>query len=69
MALKVHIPGPLIGSIQKCTRCHTRMDNNQRWPDDFPVGWKAGVSVLASRSGMGVVTVEVAAQHPACGRK
>jgi hypothetical protein len=52
---KIHIAGALVGSVQRCTRCHTRIDGNRTWQPIFggaPTGWKEGVSIVAGRHGM-----------------
>lgn len=67
---KVHIPGPLIGRVQKCIRCHVRMDSNDRWANTDPVGWPVGVPVVSDRTGMSVEREPAAVDGiRACGRK
>lgn len=52
---KIHIAGALFGSVQRCIRCHTRIDGNRAWPKDRPSGWKEGVSIVAGRRGMSAI--------------
>jgi hypothetical protein len=52
---KIHIAGALTGSVQRCIRCHTRIDSNRAWPKDRPSGWKEGVSIVAGRRGMSAI--------------
>lgn len=68
-AAKVHMPGKIIGGVQKCIRCHTRMDSNRRWPNTEPVGWPVGKPVVSDRSGMSVIDHAEATQYRPCGRK
>lgn len=68
---KIHIPGAPEGKVQRCIRCHARIDANRQWDDSIftPSFWPIGVPVLNSSHGAGVVTERQAAQFRACGRK
>jgi hypothetical protein len=68
---KIHIAGALVGSVQRCIRCHTRIDSNRSWPLDRPSGWKEGVAIVAGRRGMSVIDAGNAAAFAAvrpCGK-
>lgn len=64
---KIHVAGPLVGSVQRCTRCHVRMNSNR--PDARPVGWPVG-PVVAHRHGAsaGATEAQMEAIRP-CGRR
>lgn len=67
---KIHLAGALVGRVQKCVRCYTRMDSNDRWPKSEPVGWPVG-PVLSDRNGMSSLS-ELEAQESTvrpCGGK
>ena len=69
---KVHIAGPLIGDVQRCTRCKTRIDGNRTWRPIFggaPTGWRLGAFVTSSRNGKSDVTAERASEFRPCGRR
>jgi hypothetical protein len=66
--LKIHIAGPLVGDVQRCTRCKTRIDANRIWPDRQPAGWAQGALIAWHRRGASVVTSEQAAAVRVCGR-
>lgn len=54
---KIHIAGPLVGSVQKCLRCKTRIDSNRTWEREgrTPTGWREGALVLSSGRGWSVL--------------
>ena len=54
---KIHIAGPLIGSVQRCVRCHTRIDSNRTWQilGRKPVGWREGALIEWNRHGAGAL--------------
>jgi hypothetical protein len=67
---KVHIAGALVGRVQKCTRCHARIDSNRLWPEKWePSAWSQGALVSSDgRRNMSVVTEAQAATLRVCGR-
>ncbi len=69
---KVHIPGELnkVTRVQRCVRCHARIDSNRVWPADWePGAWAVGVPVLSGRRGMKRLTKDESAQYRPCGRQ
>ncbi len=68
---KVHIPGELdmLTRVQRCIRCHARIDSNRFWPNREPSAWAVGVPVLSRRTGMKRLTEAEATQYRPCGRQ
>jgi hypothetical protein len=70
---KIHIAGPLVGSVQKCVRCHTRIDSNRAWAasglavDREPTGWREGSEMFATRYGASS-EVKNPQDYRACGK-
>lgn len=70
--LKIHVAGPLVGRVQRCVRCHTRIDSNRIWPDSWPPSaWQPGVRIAADRYGKSAIDETNAGKYAdvrACGR-
>ncbi len=65
---KIHIAGPLVGDVQKCARCHTRIDSNRIWPGPNPTGWREGSQVFWDRDGSSSVEVKNPQDYRPCGK-